>query len=193
MWVQLDFRQIWFLKMSFKYLPFLSIYCPLANSLKNCHIALFSFLNFVLFRTFLLEDDWNRWSASWTLLAAKIRLYYPSSLIDYLSKHKFAHSSSFVNFVSSMPRIWHFRLSHPSMKKLLPLQETFSVTFNSCTDICHICPLVKQKRLPFPFNNNFCASPFDLVHVDIWGPYFVPTYEGFRYFLSIVDDATRST
>ena len=179
--------------MSFKYLPFLSIYCPLANSLKNCHIALFSFLNFVLFRLFSWKMIGIGEVHHGFYLLQRSDCINPSSLIDYLSKHKFAHSSSFVNFVTSMPRIWHFRLSHPSMKKLLPLQETFSVTFNSCTDICHICPLVKQKRLPFPFNNNFCASPFDLVHVDIWGPYFLPTYEGFRYFLSIVDDATRST
>lgn len=45
----------------------------------------------------------------------------------------------------------------------------------------------------FPFNNNFYASLFDLVHVDIWGAYFVLTHGGFRYFLFIVDDATRST
>ena len=31
------------------------------------------------------------------------------------------------------------------------------------------------------------------MHVDIRGPYSIPTHEGFRYFLSIVDDATRST
>lgn len=31
------------------------------------------------------------------------------------------------------------------------------------------------------------------MHVDIWRSYSIPTYVGFRYFLSIVDDATRST
>ena len=31
------------------------------------------------------------------------------------------------------------------------------------------------------------------MHVDIWGPYSVPTHVGFKYFLSIVDDATRNT
>ena len=29
--------------------------------------------------------------------------------------------------------------------------------------------------------------------MDVWGPYFVPTHDGYKYFLTIVDDATRST
>ena len=79
------------------------------------------------------------------------------------------------------------------MNKLLSLQDSLFVSFNSCDDVCNICPKAKQKRLPFPFNNNFSASTFDPVHVDIWGPYSIPNYEGFKYFLSIVDDATRCT
>ena len=37
------------------------------------------------------------------------------------------------------------------------------------------------------------TKPFALIHVDVWGPYSVCTYDGFRFFLTIVDDATRST
>ena len=36
-------------------------------------------------------------------------------------------------------------------------------------------------------------KPFALIHVDVWGPYFVCTYDGFRFFLTIVNDATKST
>ena len=93
----------------------------------------------------------------------------------------------------SLLKVWHFRLGHPSINKLRSLQDTLCVDFNSCTDVCHIYPLAKHKRLHFPFNNNLCASPFDLVHVHIWGPYSVPTHECFRFFLSIVDSATRNT
>jgi len=32
-----------------------------------------------------------------------------------------------------------------------------------------------------------------LVHIDIWGPFFVPSYSGYRFFLTIVDDYTRFT
>ena len=29
--------------------------------------------------------------------------------------------------------------------------------------------------------------------MDVWGPYSIPTLDGFKYFLTIVDDATRAT
>ena len=97
-----------------------------------------------------------------------------SSLADHLLKHKsdplkhkFGHSFSLVNSVTNMPRVWHFRLGHPSMNKLLSLQDSLFVSFDSCDDVCNICPKAKQKRLPFPFNNNFSSFAFNLVHVDI--------------------------
>lgn len=34
---------------------------------------------------------------------------------------------------------------------------------------------------------------FKLVHLDIWGPYKTHSLQGFKYFLTIVDDCTRST
>ena len=38
-----------------------------------------------------------------------------------------------------------------------------------------------------------CDFPFNLVHMDVWGPFSVPTSDGHRYFLTLVDDATRAT
>lgn len=37
------------------------------------------------------------------------------------------------------------------------------------------------------------SIPFELVHLDLWGPYRVSTYEGCITFLTIVDDFTRMT
>ena len=36
-------------------------------------------------------------------------------------------------------------------------------------------------------------QPFDIIHVDIWGPYSQFTYKTCRYFLTIVDDFSRYT
>ena len=47
--------------------------------------------------------------------------------------------------------------------------------------------------MPFPSHNNLCNEPFSLIHVDFWGPYSICTHDGFKFFLTIVDDATRST
>ena len=75
------------------------------------------------------------------------------------------------------------------MSSLQDLLPSFST---KCTDVCTICPLAKQKRLPFHSYNNLCTKPFALIHVDVWGPYSICTHDGFRFFLTIVDDTTRS-
>lgn len=59
--------------------------------------------------------------------------------------------------------------------------------------ICHICPLAKQTRLPFPDSSIKSNTPFQLLHIDTWGPYHTTTYSGSRYFLTIVDEHTRAT
>ena len=56
-----------------------------------------------------------------------------------------------------------------------------------------MCPLAKQRSLSFPHQNNMSKEPFDLVHMDIWGPFSTESVEGYRYFLTIVDDHTRVT
>ena len=53
--------------------------------------------------------------------------------------------------------------------------------------------MAKQKRLPFISHNNMSTNPFDIVHIDIWGPFNVSTLVGHIYFLTIVDDCTRAT
>lgn len=37
------------------------------------------------------------------------------------------------------------------------------------------------------------SSPFDLVHLDIWGPFSVESIEGYKYILTLADDCTRVT
>lgn len=53
--------------------------------------------------------------------------------------------------------------------------------------------LAKQKHLPFKSRNNICSTPFELVHIDTWGPFSVSTNDGFKYFLTIVDDHSIAT
>lgn len=92
------------------------------------------------------------------------------------------------------PDTWHNRLGHLSHMLLNSMKEALYIS-NSMSDhgICHICPLAKQRRMSFPFNNKVVAVVFDLVHCDIWGPFKTPTYAGYRYFLTLVDDCSRYT
>ena len=56
---------------------------------------------------------------------------------------------------------------------------------------CKAFHLAKQKRLPFLVSNIVAHSPFELIHLDIWGTFHHLTREGYRYFLTIVDDFSR--
>ncbi|XP_065620096.1 uncharacterized protein LOC136063519 [Quercus suber] len=106
------------------------------------------------------------------------------------------NKSHVVNNVKIPASIWHSRLGHPSDAKISVLKNVLpDLHFNKSVSnqICEICPLAKHKRIPFPFPNHVSEFPFDLIHCDIWGPYVVPTVAGHRYFLTIVDDCTRST
>lgn len=58
---------------------------------------------------------------------------------------------------------------------------------------CSICPLVKPTHLPFKDSESHALVPFDIVHLDVWRPYRVPTMKGYRYFLTVFDDCTRTT
>ena len=58
---------------------------------------------------------------------------------------------------------------------------------------CDICPLAKQKRLPFNISTTISNECFDLLHCDIWGPFSVLTIHGCRFFFIIVDDCSRCT
>lgn len=92
---------------------------------------------------------------------------------------------------------WHNILGHPSDSNFDVLSDVlcFKALRNEKQNshICHICHLAKQKHLPFKSINNICASNFELVHIATWGPFSVPTIDGYRYFLTIVDDHSRTT
>jgi len=58
---------------------------------------------------------------------------------------------------------------------------------------CEICPRAKQPRLTFPSRTTNSSHCFELIHVDIWGPFSIPSNNRSRYFLTIVDDYSRCT
>lgn len=47
--------------------------------------------------------------------------------------------------------------------------------------------------MPFSLRTISSVSSFNLIHVDIWGGYHEPSLTGAKYFLTIIDDHTRST
>ena len=64
---------------------------------------------------------------------------------------------------------------------------------NISKQLCYVCPLAKFHRLPFSYSKQLASQPFEIVHCDLWGPCSMPSYDGFKYFLTLVDSFTRST
>ncbi|GJV96764.1 putative RNA-directed DNA polymerase [Tanacetum coccineum] len=97
---------------------------------------------------------------------------------------------SAVCFISKS--MWHTRLGHPSDQAVNMLQQDLNFTKDSHVSPCDICHKAKQTREPFPFSDHQTTEIGELIHLDLWGPYKVVSKDGFRYFLTIVDDYTRA-
>ena len=85
----------------------------------------------------------------------------------------------------------HCRLDHlslPLLKKLCPqFSSLLSLDYESCQ-------FAKHHHLSYsPRVNKRASAPFELVHSDVWGPCLVVSPIGFRYFVTFVDDYSRTT
>jgi len=91
--------------------------------------------------------------------------------------------------------LWHMRLGHPSPKVLSSVLTTLE-DFDSCSSdlktICDVCVRAKQTRSSFSESFNKAEECFSLIHCDVWGPYKLPSSCGAHYFLTIVDDHSRT-
>ncbi|KAJ0480735.1 putative RNA-directed DNA polymerase [Helianthus annuus] len=86
---------------------------------------------------------------------------------------------------------WHSRLGHPSDQVLAVLKDRLKIQSTE-HDPCDVCHRAKQVRVPFPLSEHKSKSVGDLIHLDVWGPYKVTSYDGYKYFLTIVDDFSRA-
>lgn len=89
--------------------------------------------------------------------------------------------------------LWHQRLGHPAPSTLRFFNLLYPCIPKTSQLPCMTCPLSIQCHTPFTLSNNKSTTPFQLIHMDIWGKSRLPTHQGFRYFLIIVDDFTRTT
>ncbi|KAL2230511.1 UNVERIFIED_CONTAM: Retrovirus-related Pol polyprotein from transposon RE2 [Sesamum indicum] len=87
--------------------------------------------------------------------------------------------------------IWHRRLGHASQNVMIHtrLVKESKVQEN----ICETCPLAKQQRLSFPLSVSTSDFCFDLMHIDLWGPYNEYSISRCNYMMTIVDDHNRCT
>ena len=122
----------------------------------------------------------------------------PNALMCKLSKYfdiPRLHTACAAN-TSPNFNLWHYRLGHISNSRFQLIKDPI-VTKDSYPTInetpCSICPMAKQHKLPFNQSLHKSSHNFELIHCDLWGPCSVTAYDGSRYFLTIVDDMSRST
>lgn len=88
--------------------------------------------------------------------------------------------------------------SHPNIDEIFSLQQYSSlsqlpVVSSSSVElsVCDICFRAKQCRTEFSLSINKSSEIFELIHVDLWGPYRTQSLCGSYYFLTVVDDFSR--
>ena len=91
--------------------------------------------------------------------------------------------------------LWHRRMGHVSKEKLLGLfKSTRGLTeplVPAKVKPCEPCIYSKQLRIVNRIPAQRAEKPLGRVYSDYWGPYWIDTLGGNRYFLSFTDDATR--
>ncbi|GJY89782.1 putative RNA-directed DNA polymerase [Tanacetum coccineum] len=113
-------------------------------------------------------------------------LYY------YNDKGIKSNTSTLISQCMLSQQDWHCRLGHPADPVLNVLKDSLNIDKKDNIVCCKICQRAKQTREPFPLSDHKSKSLGDLVHLDLWGPYKVTSSEGFRFFLTVVDDYTRA-
>jgi hypothetical protein len=121
----------------------------------------------------------------------------PSALVDALPHLHPSTSfpSTSATHTTSLCDLWRYRLRHISLSRLDVITNpiiTHNRTFPNPIP-CSICPLAKQRRVSFLTSAHSALNNFDLVHCDIWGPNSVIAVDGSRFFLTVVDDHSRTT
>lgn len=89
--------------------------------------------------------------------------------------------------------LWQNRLGHPSSHVLKQIKSLPLLNKDTMEHQCSVCPLSKHHALSFPSSTSFSSAKFQLVHIDVGVPYKHSIMNGCKYFLTIVDDYTRTT
>ncbi|GKA85651.1 ribonuclease H-like domain-containing protein [Tanacetum coccineum] len=97
-------------------------------------------------------------------------------------------NSAFVCHASK--QLWHSRLDHRANQVLSILNKTIGLRYDKHISPCDICHKEKQTNEPFHLSEH--KSVGDLVHLDLWCPYMVVSKDGYKYFLTVVDDYSKA-
>ena len=88
--------------------------------------------------------------------------------------------------------LWHFRLGHPSFYYLKRMFPHLFDNKDPSSFKCEICAFAKLHKSVYSPQQHNPSTPFSLIHSDIWGSSRITTCFGKRWFITFIDDHTRT-
>ncbi|PKU70861.1 Retrovirus-related Pol polyprotein from transposon TNT 1-94 [Dendrobium catenatum] len=94
----------------------------------------------------------------------------------------------------SSSAVWHNRLGHPNQRTMRLIASAYPQLHISISSFqCVACSSCKGHKMPFSKSCNRMKTPLALLHSDVWGPSPVTSNQGFRYYVTFIDDFSRYT
>ncbi|KAH9781043.1 retrovirus-related pol polyprotein from transposon RE2 [Citrus sinensis] len=133
-------------------------------------------------------------------------VFQPSSMVSVFSSHQTCVDPLSVKIKSGFPisfhassivsvSLLHNRLGHPSKHVVQTLlrNSCINITCNNKQklEFCNACQLGKLYQFHFSATKIKSKHPLELIHTDIWGLASVLSMEGYKYYISFVNDYTR--
>src|SRR5467141_1473569 len=112
------------------------------------------------------------------------------------SSEPVSESANWVSTLLLTPSLWHRRCCHHNLADIAKMQKNALVTGMTFASshkpviVCEPCLAGKMHSNPFPSSPSRSTKPLELVHSDLHGPLPVATREGYRYWITFLDDAT---
>ncbi|CAA0817787.1 cysteine-rich RLK (RECEPTOR-like protein kinase) 8, partial [Striga hermonthica] len=91
--------------------------------------------------------------------------------------------------------VWHTRFGHESLDIVRRALSDCNIFFidNENQGLCSACMQAKMHKLPFYPSENKSFSPIEFIHSDLWGPAPIRSFQGYNYYVSFIDYASRNT
>ena len=112
------------------------------------------------------------------------------------SSEPLSESANWVSTLPLTPSLWHRRCCHHNLADIAKMQKDALVTGMTFASshkpdfVCEPCLAGTMHSNPFPSSPSRSTKPLELVHSDLHGPLPVATREGYRYWITFLDDAT---
>ena len=89
---------------------------------------------------------------------------------------------------------WHDCLGHPQRQTVTNIIKDFNLPCSSNSFSPYSCYyLGKLSKLIFASAIHTSTSPFEIMHLDVWGLTSIHSSQGYRYIVLFINDYTRFT